>query len=130
MLAPLPAGQPVAGNAAGVNRVLQQRQMKREPLGTDVIDGIQAEGTRTSITTPTGVEGNDRPLTRVCEVWHAEELKITMLSKCKDPRSGNSTLRLQNLERSEPDAELFQVPADYTIVEETGPFTVGFSKMR
>jgi hypothetical protein len=93
-----------------------------------VIDGIQVEGTRTSVTAPTGVEGNDRPLTRVCEVWHAEELKITMLSKCTDPRSGNLTLRIQNLELSEPDAELFQVPADYTIVEETGSFTVGFGQ--
>ena len=49
-----------------------------------------------------------------------------MLSKCTDPRSGSSTLRIQNLERSEPDPALFQVPADYTIVEETGRFTVDF----
>jgi hypothetical protein len=123
-----PAGQPVAGKAASFNGVLQQRGMKRVPLGTEMIDGIQVEGTRTSITTPTGVQGNDRPLTRVCEIWHAEELKITMLSKCTDPRSGNLTLRIQNLERSEPDPELFQVPADYTIVEETGSFTVGFGQ--
>lgn len=126
VLTPLAAGQPLAGKAASVNRVLGNGHMKRTSLGTDVIDGIQVEGTRTTITTPAGVMGNDRPLTRICDVWHSEELKITMLSKCTDPRSGNSTLRLQNLERSEPDAELFQVPADYTIVEEQGRFTLDF----
>lgn len=126
MLSSMPAGQLVAGKTGIGKGVLEQRQMRRESLGTEVIDGIQVEGTRTSITTPMGGEGNDRPLSRVCEVWHAKELKITMLSKCTDPRSGSSTLRIQNLERSEPDPALFQVPADYTIVEETGRFTVDF----
>jgi len=126
ILAPVPGSQAVAGGAAARNSVLARRQMKREPLGTSVIDGVQVEGTRVTMTTPTGVEGNDRPLNRVCEIWRSEELKITMLSKCSDPRSGSTTFRTENLERSEPDAELFQVPADYTIVEESGPFTVGF----
>ena len=125
-IAPPPQTLPAEGGAAGKNSVLARRQMKREPLGTDVIDGVQVEGTRITMTTPTGVEGNDRPLNRVCEVWHSDELKITMLSKCSDPRSGSTTLRMENVERSEPDEALFQVPADYTIVEESGPFTVGF----
>ena len=125
-IAPPPQTLPAEGGAAAKNSVLARRQMKREPLGTDVIDGVQVEGTRITMTTPTGAEGNDRPLNRVCEVWHSDELKITMLSKCSDPRSGSTTLRMENLERSEPDAALFQVPADYTIVEESGPFTVGF----
>jgi hypothetical protein len=127
ILAPVPRSQPVAaGGAPARNSVLARRQMKREPLGTSVIDGVQVEGTRVIMTTPTGVEGNDRPLNRVCEIWRSEELKITMLSKGSDPRSGSTTFRTENLERSGPGAELFQVPADYTIVEESGPFTVGF----
>jgi hypothetical protein len=123
-----PHSQPIAGGALARNSVLAHRQMKREPLGTNVIDGVRVEGTRVTVTTPTGVVGNDRPLNRVCEIWRSAELKITMLSKCTDPRSGSSTLRLENLDRSEPDAELFQVPAEYTIVEESGPFTVGFAR--
>ena len=125
-IAPPPQSLPAEGGAAAKNSVLARRQMKLEPLGTDVIDGVQVEGTRITMTTPTGAEGNDRPLNRVCEVWHSDELKITMLSKCSDPRSGSTTLRMENVERSEPDEALFQVPADYTIVEESGPFTVGF----
>lgn len=93
-----------------------------------MIDGIQVEGERMTVTTPAGAEGNDRPLTRVCEHWRSEELKITILSKCSDPRYGSSITRLENLDRSEPDPALFQVPPDYEIVEETGPFAVGFGQ--
>jgi len=107
---------------------LPQRQIKQETLGTEMIDGIQAEGTRVTMTTPAGVEGNDRPLTRVCEHWQSVELKIVMLSKCSDSRTGNTTLRVQSLDRTEPDPALFQIPADYTMVEETGPFAVRFTQ--
>jgi len=108
---------------------LPQRQIKRETLGTEMIDGIQAEGTRVTMTTPAGVEGNDRPLTRVCEHWQSVELKIVMLSKCSDPRTGNTTLRVQSLDRTEPDPALFQIPADYTMVEETGRLRYGLRKV-
>jgi hypothetical protein len=126
--APVQPGQQAARKPMGSNSVLQRRQMNKESLGSDVIDGIQVEGERLTVTTPAGVVGNDRPLTRVCEHWRSEELKLTILSKCSDPRFGNSTVRLQNLDRAEPDPALFQVPADYEIVEETGPFVVGFGQ--
>ena len=35
---------------------------KEESLGTQVIEGLQAEGTRTKLTIPAGAQGNDRPL--------------------------------------------------------------------
>jgi hypothetical protein len=105
---------------------MQSRQIKRESLGTKVIDGLTVDGTRMTITTPEGVLGNDRPLTRVCDHWRSEELKITILSKCSDPRSGKSVVRVRNIDRAEPDPLLFQVPPDYTIDEETGPYVVGF----
>ena len=34
--------------------------------------------------------------------------------------------RLTNISRLEPDPLLFVVPADYTIVEESGPFTIKY----
>ena len=126
--APVQPGSQAVRKPVGSNSVLQHRQMNKESLGSDVIDGIQVEGERLTVTTPAGAEGNDRPLTRVCEHWRSEELKITILSKCTDPRFGNSTTRLQNLDRAEPDPALFQVPADYEIVEEAGPFAVGFGQ--
>jgi hypothetical protein len=35
--------------------------MKKESLGSNVIDGIQVEGERLTVTTPAGVVGNDQP---------------------------------------------------------------------
>jgi hypothetical protein len=37
------------------------------------------------------------------------------MSKHRDPRSGETTYRLTNLNRGEPDRSLFEVPADYTV---------------
>lgn len=107
---------------------LRRPDMKREPLGTEMIDGVEAEGWRTTITTAAGAIGNDKPITHVCETWHATELQILVLSKCTDPRSGHSTMRLQNLDRSEPDASLFTVPSDYTIVDDNDRFTMHFNE--
>jgi len=75
-----------------------------------------------------GVIGNDKPLTRACESWHAIELKTPLLSKCSDVRSGRSTMSLKNLDRSEPDPSLFQVPPDYTIVDDRDRFTTNFNE--
>jgi hypothetical protein len=51
-------------------------------------------------------------------------MKLTILSKCSDPRTGETITRLEKLDRGEPDPTLFQVPADYTVVEETDQFRI------
>lgn len=116
--------QPSSGLRSASPNVLGQRNMQREALGTQAIDGIEVEGWRITITTPAGAMGNDKPITHVCETWHATELKVLVLSKCSDPRSGKLTMRLKNLDRAEPDASLFEVPPDYTIVDDKGRFTI------
>jgi hypothetical protein len=116
---PLPSG----------SKVRQARRVKQEALGTEMIEGVQAEGTRVTITTPKGAEGNDRPLVRVCERWHSAELNLTLLSNCSDPRSGRVTMRVRNLDRGEPDPTLFQVPPDYTIVDEKDRLPIGFAEI-
>jgi hypothetical protein len=121
-LARKPAGLPVSSRASA------GRELKNEPLGTQEIEGVPVEGTRITITTPAGAEGNDRPLAHVCERWHSAELDLTLLSKCTDPRSGRIIMRMLNLDRGEPDPALFRVPADYTVVDETGRFTMRFGE--
>jgi hypothetical protein len=55
---------------------------------------------------------------RVTESWHSPDLKVTALSKNSDPRMGEFGMRLQNIDRTEPDPALFRVPAGYQIVDE------------
>jgi hypothetical protein len=92
-----------------------------EPLGKQTIEGVEAEGTRTTITIPAGQFGNDRPMVIVHERWYSPDLQAVVMSKHSDPRMGESVYRLTNINRAEPDASLFAVPADYTIKQGPGP---------
>ena len=83
----------------------------------DKIDGLWAKGTRSTITIPINVQGNDRPIARTVERWFSDELQLEILVKTTDPRNGDSIQRLTNIDRSEPDPALFRTPADYTITE-------------
>jgi len=90
-------------------------QKKLESLGTQTIEGVTAEGTRSTLTIPAGEIGNTLPIEIVEETWYSPDLQITLMTKVRDPRTGESTYRLTNLSRSEPDHSLFEVPADYTV---------------
>ena len=96
-------------------------QKKTESLGTQTIEGVTAEGTRTTLTIPAGEIGNTLPLEIVDETWYSPELQITVMTRHRDPRSGETTYRLTNLSRSEPDRSLFEVPADYTVRDNKMP---------
>jgi hypothetical protein len=92
-------------------------QWKNESLGTQTIEGVTAEGTRSTLTIPAGEVGNTLPIEVVNETWYSPELQITLINRHRDPRSAETTYRLTNIIRSEPDRSLFEVPADYTIAE-------------
>jgi hypothetical protein len=89
-----------------------------ERLGSQTVESLLVRGERRTTVIPAGFEGNDRPVTVVSENWVSPELKITVLSTVNDPRSGESTRKLVNIDRSDPDPSLFIPPADYTVVEE------------
>lgn len=84
-------------------------------LGTQTINGIQAEGTRTTRTIPAGAIGNTNPIVITVERWYSPDLQTVVMLKRSDPRMGETTFQLTNIQRQEPDASLFQVPADYTV---------------
>jgi hypothetical protein len=93
-------------------------ERKTESLGKQVIEGVEAEGTRTTITIPAGRIGNDQPLQIVHERWYSPELQTTVLNKHSDPRWGETVYKMTKINRSEPDHSLFEAPGDYTIREE------------
>jgi hypothetical protein len=106
---------PPANNRPSDDRV------KTESLGRKTIDGIEAEGKRWTVTIPVGEIGNDRPLEIVSERWESVELQTLIYSRHSDPRFGETIFRLTNIARSEPEKSLFEVPADYRVVEDRGP---------
>jgi hypothetical protein len=92
-------------------------QFRREALGTQDLEGVSTEGTRTVSTIPAGQIGNERPIDLVSEQWYSKDLQMTVMSRHSDPRNGETTYRVSNLRQGQPDASLFQVPGDYTMTE-------------
>jgi len=88
-----------------------------EDLGKQTIEGVEAQGTRITITIPTGEIGNERPIEIVNERWYSPELQMDVMTRQNDPRTGETTYRLTNINRSEQAKSLFEVPADYTVSE-------------
>ena len=89
--------------------------VNKEDLGQQVIEGVLATGTRMTTTIPAGSIGNEQPILVVSEQWFSPDLKVLVMTKHSDPRSGENTYRLTNITQTEPARSLFEVPADYTL---------------
>lgn len=99
-------------------------ESRTEELGTQNIEGVDAEGSRTITTIPAGAIGNERPIEITYEKWYSRELQLVVMSKHNDPRFGEQTYRLTNIVRSEPDPSLFSPPHGYRLVTEpSGTYT-------
>ena len=95
---------------------------KTEELGTRNIEGVDTEGKRTVTTIEAGAIGNERPIEIVYERWYSKELQLVVQSRHYDPRFGEQSYRLTNINRSEPDPSLFSLPTEYKMLRE--PTTV------
>lgn len=88
-----------------------------EQLGQKTIEGVLAEGTRTTTIIPAGTIGNEQPIKVISEQWFSPDLEVLVSTRHSDPRNGETVYRLVNIVRGEQDRGLFEVPADYTIKE-------------
>jgi hypothetical protein len=85
-------------------------------LGSKDISGVgAAQGKSITHTIPAGEIGNAQPIASTSEIWYSPDLQSVVSSKRNDPRTGESTYTLSNIQRGEPSPSLFQVPSDYTI---------------
>jgi hypothetical protein len=89
----------------------------REELAMQTVNGVQATGTRITRTTPAGARGNAQALQSVHESWVSPDLKVAVMTKDTDARTGTHTTQLTNITRSEPDPALFQAPSDYKVIK-------------
>jgi hypothetical protein len=112
------AGQDASGHRGTAFRgQAEQSHITSTSLGTQTIGGVLAEGTRTTRTIPAGAIGNTNPIVITVERWYSSDLQTVVMMKRSDPRMGETTFQLTNIQRQEPDASLFQVPADYTLTQ-------------
>jgi hypothetical protein len=103
-------------------------QCASDELPPQNIEGVTAEGWRTTETIPRGVAGNDRPLVTTDETWYSPELEMTVLSKHSDPRAGETIARWIRISRVDPDLSMFTPPANYLVVDEKDSITVTLTR--
>ena len=121
------AAGPEADETAGPGREGSRPgiQVSKVSLGTQMIEGVQAEGTRTTRTIAAGAIGNDKAIQIVVERWYSNDLQTVVLMKRSDPWMGQITYQLTNITRTEPAASLFVVPSDYTVQDRPAPARFG-----
>jgi hypothetical protein len=124
--APMPMPPPMALQRTIV--ASDQDQVATEDLGSQTMEGIVVNGTRTTRTIPAGEIGNDKTISIVTEVWMSPDLKTVISSKRNDPRMGEQTFQLTNIVRAEPDPTLFTVPSDFKITD--GPQKIVYRSNR
>jgi hypothetical protein len=86
---------------------------KFESLATQLIGGLTVEGRRITNNIPKTEHAEAQE--DVNEAWYSPELQMMVLRQVHHTSMGESTTRLENIDRSDPDPLLFQVPPDYTI---------------
>jgi len=111
--------KPLANLQGKFNARMQEEiangSLKKEDLGVQTINGISAQGTRFTRTIPVGQAGNAKPIIITNERWYSPDLQIVIKTVKSDPRFGETTYTVTNIQKQEPAAALFAVPADYTV---------------
>lgn len=114
---PMGSGERTWVGGVGAERTfnIPLKEPKTESLGKQVMDGVEVEGTRETITIAAGEIGNELPIQITTERWYSPELQVVVMRKHTDPLMGENTYRLTGINRSEPARSLFELPSDYTV---------------
>jgi hypothetical protein len=90
-----------------------------EDLGTQTIEGVEAHGVRMR-PLPTEEDANRgmTPRESTTDRWCSDDLAAIVLTVYADSKTGvRTSVAMRNIERSEPDPTLFQIPPDYAVTE-------------
>jgi len=82
-------------------------------LGEKSIGGIRAVGTRTEYVVAKNTIGNVKPIKLIADQWFSPELGVILSSTQTSSAGFENIYKLEQINQTEPDAELFTVPADF-----------------
>jgi hypothetical protein len=94
---------------------------RREILAPQEINGVYAEGTRTTRGIPLQGESGMRVIEVTNELWISPDLRIIVRHITDDPRSGETITDVTDVVRGDPDPSLFQAPKGYQAVDHRAP---------
>ena len=108
------------GVASGASKASESGpEAQEEDLGNEFMENVRVHGVRVTKTIPQGVSGAGTPVVVTDEYWYSDELHINMLVKHREPRTGEQTVTVTQMNRAEPDPARFQIPHVYKVVDET-----------
>lgn len=99
------------GSAA--NGVPANEFTREEDLGFREIEGVRAHGVRETQIIPADANDSGKEIDITDEYWYSEDLRINLIVKHSDPRTGAITLSVEQISRTEPDAAFFEIPDGY-----------------
>ena len=112
---------PALATQNGVGTVVRSPWVKEEGLGSTTLNGLTAKGLRRTRTIDAKISGTGKPVEVVDEYWYSEDLHLNLLVHHTDPRSGEQTVAISDIQRADPPAAMFEVPAGFKTVDVTPP---------
>ena len=94
-------------------RAYENAEGEDEPLGQNTILGISVTGTSAKIALPIGSFQKSHEIQIADERWISKELQLLMYSRTDDSEYGTLEHRVTKISRTDPPAELFEIPAGY-----------------
>jgi hypothetical protein len=91
------------------NGLPQNEFTKQEDLGIHQMEGLPVHEVRESQTIP----AENKEIVITDEYWYSEDLRMNLMIKHSDPRTGTITLTVTEVTRAEPDPALFEIPEGY-----------------
>src|SRR5579862_7175088 len=94
-------------------RLPQNDFTREEDLGVHEIGGLLAHGLRETQTIPAENGGTGKETVITDEYWYSDDLRINLMIKHSDPRTGTVTMTVVRVVRTEPDPSVFEIPDGY-----------------
>jgi hypothetical protein len=88
-------------------------------LGEQNFQGIALRGMRRTRTVPADRSGTGKEVVITDDYWYSPALSIYLTIRHDDPRSGEQLVSVTEIHQGEPDANLFALPPEYKVVDET-----------
>jgi hypothetical protein len=116
-----PPSAPENSTPGSMKTIANAQQIKTEDLGTENFAGLPLRGTRKIRTVPADVSGTGHEVKIIDDYWYSEDLKVYLVVKHQDPRSGEQYVGITEANRKEPEPSTFQIPPGYKVVDVTPP---------
>jgi hypothetical protein len=98
------------------SNIPQNEFTKEEDLGIHETAGVPTRGLRETQTIPAEKSGTGKEIVISDEYWYSDELRINVMIKHTDPRTGTTMLTVTQITREEPDPALFEIPEGFAAV--------------